>query len=155
MPKRNFWYAPICPLNEYRAEARPGKDRKIVFKQVCSLQGVKKTIYQGHWVVVLLLLAGIWAITCKPLAWGQEEITRKVKTRVAPAYPELARRMNITGVVRVLVTVTPTGTVKDAKLVGGHPVLAGAALDAVKKWHFEAGPQESSGIVEFHFDPTQ
>jgi len=33
--------------------------------------------------------------------------------------------------------------------------LANAALEAVKKWRFETGPQESMGIVEFHFDPTQ
>jgi len=54
-----------------------------------------------------------------------------------------------------LITVTPTGSVKDVKLMGGHPVLANSAMDAVKKWHFEAGPQESTGIVEFRFDPAQ
>ncbi len=45
--------------------------------------------------------------------------------------------------------------VKNTKLVGGHPILAGAALDAVKKWRYESGSEESTGIVEFHFDPTQ
>jgi outer membrane biosynthesis protein TonB len=39
--------------------------------------------------------------------------------------------------------------------VGGHPVLANAALDAVRKWRFEAGAEESTGIVEFHFDPVR
>jgi len=102
-----------------------------------------------------LLLTGVWAATTSPLAWGQEALSRKVKSKVAPAYPDLARRMNITGVVKVLITVTPTGSVKDAKLVGGHPVLATSALDAVKKWRFETGPQESTGIVEFRFDPAQ
>lgn len=102
-----------------------------------------------------LLLTGVWAATSNPLAWGQEALSRKVKSKVAPAYPDLARRMNITGVVKVLITVTPTGLVKDAKLVGGHPVLATSALDAVKKWRFETGPQESTGIVEFRFDPAQ
>jgi TonB family protein len=70
-------------------------------------------------------------------------------------YPELAKRMSITGVVKVLVTVSTNGAVKDAKLVGGHPVLASAALDAVKKWRFEAAQQESTGIVEFRFDTPQ
>lgn len=101
-----------------------------------------------------LLLTGGWAAISAPQAWGQE-LNRKVKSKVAPLYPDLARRMNITGVVKVLITVTTSGTVKDAKLVGGHPVLANAALDAVKKWRFEAAPQESTGIVEFRFDPTQ
>jgi TonB family protein len=101
-----------------------------------------------------LLLIGGWAAISAPRAWGQE-LNRKVKSKVSPTYPELARRMNITGVVKVLITVTTSGTVKDAKLIGGHPVLASSALDAVKKWRFEAAPQESTGIVEFRFDPTQ
>ncbi len=110
-------------------------------------------------IAVGLLLMGAWAAPSAPLVWGQEakaqESNRKAKTRVQPVYPELARRMNITGVVKVRVTVAANGTVKDAMLVGGHPVLAGAALDAAKKWHFEARQEESTEIVEFRFDPTQ
>ena len=106
-------------------------------------------------LAVGLLLVGGWAATNAPLSWGQEEITRKVKSKVAPVYPELAKRMNITGVVRVQVTVAANGSIKDATLVGGHPVLANAALNAVRKWRYEAGPAESTGIVVFRFDPNQ
>ncbi len=102
-----------------------------------------------------LLLLGGWAATSAPLAWGQEELSRKPKIKVAAVYPELARRMNITGVVKVEVTVAPNGSIKNARLVGGHPLLANAALDAVKKWRFETGPEDSTGIVEFHFDPLR
>ena len=102
-----------------------------------------------------LLLIGGCVATSTPLAWGQDEINRKTKTRVAPLYPELAKRMNIAGVVKILVTVSPNGSIKDAKLIGGHPVLANAALDAVKRWRYEAGPEESTGIVEFRFNPNQ
>jgi TonB family protein len=63
--------------------------------------------------------------------------------------------MNITGVVKVQVTVDKSGNVKNSKLVGGHPILANAALDAVRKWHYESAAEETTGIVEFHFDPTQ
>ena len=112
-----------------------------------------KALHRG--IAVVLILLGGWAAVGSAPAWGQEEINRKPKSKVAPVYPELARRMNITGVVKVMITVTPAGTVKDAKLVGGHPVLATAALDAVKKWRFEVAPQESSGIVEFRFDAVQ
>lgn len=118
-----------------------------------TFQGLNRLIAAG------LLLLGGWTATSAPLAWGQEakaqETNRKTKSRVAPVYPELARRMNITGVVKVRVTVAANGSVKDATLVGGHPVLATAALDAAKKWHFEARPEESTEIVEFRFDPTQ
>jgi TonB family protein len=82
-----------------------------------------------------------------------EEIQRRAKTKVYPDYPELARRMNLTGIVRVSVTVGPNGTVKEAHVAGGHPVLAGAALEAAKKWRFEPASGESSGIIDFKFEP--
>ena len=84
----------------------------------------------------------------------QAEITRKAKTKVSPAYPELARRMSISGVVKVQVVVAPNGTVKNTKVVGGHPLLVNAAVEAVKKWRFEAASEETTGVVEFKFDPN-
>jgi TonB family protein len=113
-----------------------------------SIQALNRVFAVG------LLLLGGWVATSAPLAWGQE-IDRKPKIKVAPVYPELAKRMNISGVVKVIITVSANGSVKDARLVGGHPVLASAAMDAVKKWRFEAGPGESTGVVEFRFNPNQ
>jgi len=104
-------------------------------------------------LAVGLLLLGGWAAIAIPQAWGQEDVNRKIKTRVEPMYPQLAKRMNLAGVVRVEVRVAPNGSVKSAKLIGGHPVLATAALDAVKKWRYESGSEESTGVVEFRFDP--
>ena len=83
----------------------------------------------------------------------KDQLTRKVKNRVSPVYPEIARRMNITGTVKVMVIVAPNGTLKSSKAVGGHPVLVNAAMDAIKKWKFESATEESSGIVEFKFQP--
>lgn len=82
-----------------------------------------------------------------------EEIVRRAKTKVQPAYPELARKMNLAGTVKIEVVVAPNGTVKDARVVGGHPVLANSALDAAKKWRFEPSSTESSGIIDFKFEP--
>jgi TonB family protein len=108
----------------------------------------------GVVAVGLLLIVGC-AATNAPLAWGQQELNRKTKTTVVPRYPELAQHMRITGVVKIQVTVAPNGTIKDTKLMGGHPVLASAALDAIKQWRFEPGPEESTGTVEFRFDPSR
>ena len=83
----------------------------------------------------------------------EEELSRKAKTRVAPIYPDVARRMNIAGTVRLAVVVSPNGTVKSSKPVGGHPLLVSAAMDAIKRWKFESAPTESSGVVEFKFQP--
>lgn len=76
---------------------------------------------------------------------------RKVKSKVSPTYPELAKRMNVTGVVKLRVTIAANGSVKDAKVIGGHPLLVDPAMEAVKKWKYEPG-DESTEIVEFRFD---
>jgi TonB family protein len=85
---------------------------------------------------------------------AQDSIERKIKTRVSPMYPDIARKMNLAGVVKLELTVAPNGSVKETKVIGGHPILVSAAVDAVKKWKFETASAESSGTVEFRFDPT-
>ncbi len=82
-----------------------------------------------------------------------EEINRRAKNKVQPEYPMLARKMNLSGTVKIEVVVAPNGTVKDARIVGGHPVLASAALDAAKKWRFEPATTETSGVIDFKFEP--
>ena len=86
-------------------------------------------------------------------ATQSEDVVRRAKTKVQPVYPELAHKMNITGTVKIEVVVAPNGTVKEARVVGGHPVLANAALDAARKWRFEPASGESSGIIDFKFEP--
>lgn len=82
-----------------------------------------------------------------------EELVRRARSKVAPVYPELARKMRISGTAKIEVVVAPNGTVKDARVVGGHPILAGAALEAARKWRFEPAPGESTGIIDFKFEP--
>jgi TonB family protein len=81
-----------------------------------------------------------------------EEGKRKTKSKVNPVYPELARRMSISGKVKVEVVIAPDGRVKSVRAVGGHPVLVQPCLDAVKEWRFEAAPEETTQLVEFNFN---
>ena len=83
---------------------------------------------------------------------AQGEIVRRAISKVQPVYPDLARKMNLAGTVKLQVVVSPNGMVKEAKVVGGHPVLANAALDAIKKWRFEPTAMQSSGVVDFKFE---
>ena len=103
-----------------------------------------------------LLAACVMAIFAISLATAQqtavvEEGKRKIKNRVNPVYPELARRMSIVGKVKIEVVVAPDGRVKTARAVGGHPVLVQSCLEAVKDWRFDAAPEETTQIVEFDF----
>ena len=70
-----------------------------------------------------MLVALTLAVTLGPSHVGaqttqSDEIIRRAKSKVQPAYPELARKMNLSGTVKVEVIVAPNGTVKEARVVG-------------------------------------
>ncbi|HWY20994.1 MAG TPA: energy transducer TonB [Candidatus Acidoferrum sp.] len=100
---------------------------------------------------VLAVCAGLFTVT--GAAQEHKSADRKVINRVAPAYPALARRMHVSGAVRLEIVIRPNGSVKAIKAVGGNPVLIEAATAAVDKWRFEAGPEETTEIVQLVFDP--
>jgi TonB family protein len=79
------------------------------------------------------------------------EGARKIVTRVSPQYPSVAHRMGLQGNVKVEVVVQPNGTVKSVEVRGGHPMLADAALSAVRQWKWEPGPHETHEIIEIKF----
>jgi len=56
--------------------------------------------------------------------------------KVLPVYPPEARDAHVHGTVVLDGMVTERGQVEDLKLVSGHPVLAKAAMDAVKQWRY-------------------
>ncbi|MFZ0977866.1 MAG: energy transducer TonB [Candidatus Acidiferrales bacterium] len=76
---------------------------------------------------------------------------RKVRTKVAPEYPALARQMNVTGKVKIETTIAADGHVMETKVIGGSPLLVNAALDAVKKWRFEPASKDTTEVIEFEF----
>lgn len=80
---------------------------------------------------------------------------RKLKMRVEPVYPELARKNNLSGTARVELLITTDGRVKDVKVLGGSPVFVEAVVAAVTKWKYEPASEESSVVVKFDFANTQ
>lgn len=76
---------------------------------------------------------------------------RNVVSKVAPIYPELARRMHVSGVVVMHLTIQPDGSVSDAKVESGHALLSPAAQQAVRQWRFEPGPDTSDLTVDVNF----
>lgn len=104
-----------------------------------------------RWAAIVLLIA----TSCPQPAFSQTELSRKAKVKIAPEYPELARRMKLSGTVKIMVTIMPNGDLKDTKVMGGNPILVNAAMEALKKWRFEPAPEETSGTVEFSFKPSE
>ena len=101
---------------------------------------------------VMAMFVMVAAVVAPQSAFAQES-DRKVKTKVNPVYPELARQTHISGSVKVEATIAPSGAVTNVRLIGGHPVLAGAAEDALRKWKYEPSSSETTTVVEFKFNP--
>jgi TonB family protein len=103
---------------------------------------------------LLVLVASAIAIGSHPTrGFAEDRPERKVRVRVSPVYPDIARKMRLNGVVRVQVVISPNGNVKETKVIGGHPILVTAAVDAVKKWKFDSASAETTGTLEIKFDP--
>ena len=99
-----------------------------------------------------LLLAGAL------IAWANTALAapthRAIVSRVTPAYPELARRMHVTGKVVLLVTIQPDGKVSATKVESGHALLVPSAQDAVSHWRFAPAPETSESEIEVNFNPN-
>ncbi len=78
---------------------------------------------------------------------------RKAISNPAPQYPTLARQFHLAGTVRLEVVIAPNGQVKETKVLGGNPLLADAAVRAVKDWKFVSAPSETVEQLEFKFQP--
>lgn len=98
-----------------------------------------------------LLTAILGAAMCQASTGAEPD--RKVVNRVQPSYPDLARKLNVTGTVKIEVVIAANGSVKSVKPLGGHPLLIQSASQALRKWRFAPG-SETTTIVEFHFHST-
>lgn len=101
-------------------------------------------IYLGS---LLLLMAGFMAVAVSPA----QESSRRVVARSAPTYPELAKKMHLSGKVKIEVEVNPAGSVTSAKMVGGNPVFETSAIQAVKQWKFETAQSATRGVITVEF----
>jgi protein TonB len=57
--------------------------------------------------------------------------------KVQPTYPPLARQARIQGSVLLQAEISKDGTIENLRLISGHPMLAPAAIEAVKQWRYK------------------
>ena len=57
--------------------------------------------------------------------------------KVPPTYPPLARQARIQGTVILQATISKEGSIENLQLISGHPMLAPAAIEAVKQWKYK------------------
>jgi len=110
------------------------------------------------WVVraaVLSCLLTVFGASTPVYVRAQEPSARKLITRVAPKYPEYLQTHEIGGIVRLNVTVTPSGNVKSVAPLGGNPILVDAATDAVKQWKYAPSDSSDTFEVKLEFTPRK
>jgi TonB family protein len=98
-----------------------------------------------HIVAALFLLVTL-ALTISSLAAaqmvpqavkvGQNVMSAQIVKKIAPEYPATAKQAHVQGTVVLQVSIDKSGDVQSLQLVSGHPMLAPAAIDAVKQWKY-------------------
>lgn len=101
------------------------------------MKGVKHILWS------VALLAGSFCVADEP--------ERALVLQEAPEYPPIAAKMNLHGMVKLRIWIAPAGTVRRLEYIGGHPLLAEAALKAVKAWKYQPAPKETAQLVEVKF----
>jgi TonB family protein len=65
------------------------------------------------------------------------QTAQSVSVSVPPDYPLLARQMKVQGAVRLQALISKEGTIQELQILSGPSILATAAREAVKQWHFK------------------
>ena len=83
-------------------------------------------------------------------------IAAKLIKRIDPIYPELARSTDITGSVVLNAHIDETGKVQQVQAISGDPVLARAAMEAVRQWEYQPSsvngqPRPSDARIAINF----
>jgi protein TonB len=104
-------------------------------------------------VFFLAIVSGLLILLPQRSRAQQAVSVRKLVERTPAPYPALARAMALQGSVKLEVLVLPDGTVKETQIKGGHPVLAQAAVNSVRRWKWEPAAHETHETVEVKFTP--
>ena len=100
------------------------QERKTIYMMANFSIRAFRLLKPAFFVLIATLLWNTLAMSPASSQTSQTQTNaRKLKVSVPPEYPELARKMNIQGVARVLLTVTTDGRVVGVKELGGNPVL--------------------------------
>ena len=101
----------------------------------------------------MLALSLATAFVPASLAQKAPKSERKAIVITKPEYPDILRRAQVGGVVRLRATVLPNGAVSNVEILGGNPILAENAAAAVKRWKYAPAPTQTTEDVSLTFTP--
>ena len=91
------------------------------------------------------------ALAFLPASLVPQENEPKVLKKVLPAYPEILKKMGVSGTVRVKVTIAADGSVKDVEARGGNAIFIDAVAAAVRSWKYVAGERQRTADISVTF----
>jgi TonB family protein len=89
-------------------------------------------------LLVLITLISVAASQVVPqrIRVSEDNMQGLMLKKVNPIYPPLARQARIQGPVILIAVINKSGDVESMQLFSGHPLLAPAAIEAVKQWKY-------------------
>ncbi len=99
-------------------------------------------------------------VSSRPFAISSGVATGMLIRQTPPVYPAIAKAAGVSGTVVVHATISKNGTIKDAQVVSGSPMLQQAALDAVRNWRYKPyklsnEPVEVDTTISIVFSPSK
>lgn len=91
------------------------------------------------------------ALTFLPAAVVPQESAPRLLKKVIPAYPEILKKMNVSGTVKVQVTIAADGSVKDVQVKGGNAIFIDSVAAAVRNWKFVASDHQRTADITVNF----
>ena len=91
-------------------------------------------------LILISLLALAWAFpqeSTSPRDVSSAQMADQIVKKIAPVYPAEARRARIQGTVVLQAQISKDGSIQNLQLVSGHPMLAPAAIEAVRQWKYK------------------
>jgi TonB family protein len=86
-----------------------------------------------------------------PMALSSQENEPKPLKKVIPLYPEVLKRMGISGTVRLKVTIATDGSVKEIEARGGSAIFTESVSKAVKQWRYPPSDKQRVADVSVEF----
>lgn len=106
-------------------------------------------------LILFVLMTSLSIVADTPKRIEPQEADQNLTNKAEPTVPPLAKAAGIGGTVSLEITISPEGRVSSVKVLSGHPMLAPAFVDAVKKWVYKPFTQDGQPItvvtkVEWH-----
>lgn len=98
-------------------------------------KGLLRVVLSALAVMCLATMGTLWGQGVAKV--GKAEAMEAAVTKVNPEYPAIAKQLRLEGVVDIQVTIAEDGSVSNATIASGNPILGKAAVEALHKWKFK------------------